>query len=290
MEVAYYMKRSRIGIMSTKLIAPTAVDAKKQGRLEGQVAVISGGSGGMGEATALLFAKEGAKVALHFSGLTDASIKKGHNVVSKLKELGFEAIPVHANVSNYSEVKKAVDRVVNQWGKVSLAVCYAGLPSEMKFWKEDPLELSDDDLHSAINVDFLGSYHFLKACKDYMKDNDRYGKSVLVSSTPAIYGEGIGYRFSLAKDLNRMTVKSLATKLIKDYGVYLNVIAPGTVETPANRKNYSDKEWKELVSGIPLGKAGTPEDIANVALFLCSHDSDYVVGQTIIVDGGEFRL
>src|SRR5579875_3703061 len=276
--------------MSSKLIAQTAQDAKRTGRLEGQVAIISGGSGGIGKATALLFAKEGAKVAVHFSGLTDASTKKGNDAVSKLKDLGFEAMPVHANVSNYSEVKKAVDQVVNQWGKLSLAVCYAGLPTEMKFWKEDPLELSDDDLDSAVNVDFLGSYHFLKACKDYMKDNDRYGKIVLTSSTPAIYGEGLGYRFALAKELNRMTVKSLATKLIRDYGVYLNVIAPGTVETPANRRNYSDEEWDELVSGIPIAKAGTPEDIANVALFLCSHDSDYVVGQTIVVDGGEFRL
>jgi len=276
--------------MSSKLIAPTSVDVKRQGRLEGQVAILSGGSGRIGKATALLFAKEGAKVAVQYSGLTDSSTKKGNEAVSKLKDLGFEAMPVHANVSNYSEVKKAVDQVVNQWGKLSLAVCYAGLPTEMKFWKEDPLELSDDDLDSAVNVDFLGSYHFLKACKDYMKDNDRYGKIVLTSSTPAIYGDALGYRFALAKELNRMTVKSLATKLIRDYGVYLNVLAPGTVETPANRKNYSDKEWDELVSGIPLGRAGSPRDIANVALFLCSHDSDYVVGQTIVVDGGEFRL
>ena len=241
--------------MPSKLIAPTSVDVKKQGRLEGQVSIISGGSGGMGEATALLFAREGAKVAVHFSGLTDDSTKKGNDAVSKLNELIFEAMPVHANVSNYSEVKKAVDQVVNQWGKVSLAVCHAGLPSEMKFWKEDPLELSDDDLRSAVSVDFLGSYHFLKACKDSMKDNGRYGKIVLTSSTLAIYGEGLGYRFALAKELNRMTVKSLAAKLIRDYGVSLNVIAPGTVETPANKRNFSDKEWDELVSGIPTAKA-----------------------------------
>jgi 3-oxoacyl-[acyl-carrier protein] reductase len=276
--------------MSLKLIAQTAVGVKEHGKLLGQVAIIIGGSGGIGEATSLLLAREGAKVAVHFSGLTEASNKKGNNAVSKLKELGFEAIPVNANVSDYSDVKKAVEQVVNQWGKVSIAVCYAGLPSEMNFWKEDPLELSDDDLLSAVNVDFLGSYHFLKACKDYMKNNDHYGKIVLTSSTPAIYGEDVGYRFALAKELNRMTVKSLAIKLIRDYGIYLNVIAPGTIETPGNRRNYPDKEWDELVSGIPSGKAGTPEYIANVALFLCSRDSDYVVGQTIIVDGGEFRL
>ena len=72
--------------------------------------------------------------------------------------------------------------------------------------------------------------------------------------------------------------------------MYLNAIAPGTVDTPANRVNYGEKEWKELVGQIPMGRAGLPDEIAGVALFLCSHDSDFVVGQTIVVDGGEVRL
>ena len=261
----------------------------KGGRLEDEVAIISGGSGGMGEATALLFASEGARVAVHYSGLTSASRKRAADVVKKVEDLGCEAIPVQANVSNYPEVKKAVDRVLNEWGKITLAVCYAGLPAKMEFWGEDPLQLSDEELLSAVNVDFLGSYHFIRACKDYMKKG-RYGKIVLISSTPAIYGEDIGYRFTLAKSLNRMTVKSLAPKLIGDYGVYLNAIAPGTIETTANRRNYTYKQWKKLVSEIPLGRAGRPDDIALAALFLCSHDSDNVVGQTILADGGEVRL
>lgn len=267
----------------------TTKSSARKGRLEGEVAIISGGSGGIGEATALCFAKEGAKVAVHYSGKTSASTQRATDVVKKIEELGSEAIAVKANVSNYPEVKRAVDGIVKKWGRVTLAVCYAGLPSKMEFWHEDPLQLSDDDLLSAVNVDFLGSYHFIKACKDYMKKR-RYGKIVLISSTPAIYGEAIGYRFTLAKSLNRITVKSLAVKLIGDYGVYLNAIAPGTIETTANRRNYTDKQWKKLVSEIPLGRAGKPDDIARAALFLCSHDSDYVVGQTILADGGEFRL
>ena len=90
--------------------------------------------------------------------------------------------------------------------------------------------------------------------------------------------------------MNRLTVKSLAPKLIREYGVYLNAIAPGTIGTHANRLNYTEEQWKELTRTIPLHKAGAAEDIANVALFLCSHDSDFVVGQTIIADGGEVRL
>jgi NAD(P)-dependent dehydrogenase (short-subunit alcohol dehydrogenase family) len=268
---------------------PKTGSTRKERRLENQVAIISGGSGGIGQSTALLFANEGAKVAVHYSGLTDASLKRATEVSNKLKTLGFESMPVRANVSDYGEVKELVDKVVNDWGKVTTIVCYAGLPSSKQFWQEDPLELSDDELLSAINVDFLGSYHFIRAAKDYMR-KQHYGKIVLISSSPTIYGEESGYRFILAKDLNRITVKSLAAKLIREYGVYLNVIAPGTVETHANRLNYDEEHWKKLTGDIPLGKAGRTEDIANVALFLCSHDSDYVVGQTIIADGGEIRL
>ncbi len=258
-------------------------------KLAGQVAIISGGSGAIGQATALLFAHEGAKVAIHFSGLTEASLKNATDVSNKLKALGGESIPLRANISNYNEVKSLVDKVVETWSKVNIIVCLGGLPSSVRFWNEDPLELSDEDLLSAIKVDFLGSYHFVRAAKDYMKAN-HCGKIVFISSTPTIYGEEAGYRYSLAKDLNRLTVKSLAPKLIREYGIYLNAIAPGTVGTKSNRLNYSDEQWKDLIQAIPLGKAGEADDIAKVALFLSSHDSDFIVGQTIVVDGGEVRL
>jgi 3-oxoacyl-[acyl-carrier protein] reductase len=262
---------------------------RTQNKLAGEVAIITGGNGGIGQATALLFASEGARVAIHFSGLTDVSLKNATDISNKLKALGRESMPLRANVSNYDEVKLLVDKVVSTWGKVSIIVCFAGFPSSLRFWNEDPLELSDEDLLSAIRIDFLGSYHFVRAAKDYMKSN-HYGKIVLISSTPTIYGEEAGYRFALAKDLNRFSVKSLAPKLIREYGIYLNAIAPGTIGTNANRLNYSDEQWKELIRTIPIGKAGEAEDVSDVALFLSSHDSDFVVGQTIVVDGGEVRL
>ncbi|MDA4111609.1 MAG: SDR family oxidoreductase [Thaumarchaeota archaeon] len=258
-------------------------------RLENEVAIITGGNGGIGEVAALLFGREGARVAVHYSGLGDTSAARAAEVVKRLENLGAEAISIRANVSNYSEVTSAVEEVVNKWGKLSLLSCFAGLQGNTASWNEDPLELSDDDLLSAIRVDFLGSYHFIKACKDHMKKGG-YGKVVVISSSPTINGEEAGFRFILAKDLNRIAVKSLAPKLIRDYGVYLNVIAPGTVETTANKKNYNEKQWEELMKWVPLGRAGKPEEIARVALFLSSHDSDFVVGQTIVVDGGEVRL
>jgi 3-oxoacyl-[acyl-carrier protein] reductase len=259
------------------------------GRLQGEVAIVTGGSGEIGSTTVRLFATEGAKVAVHYSGHTESSTQRTENIVNELRSSGLDCFAVRANVSNYEEVQNAVREVEEKWGKLSVLVCAAGLQGTVDTWNEDPLELDDSELLSAVNVDFLGSFHFLRACKGLMKKNG-YGKIVFVSSTPTIYGEASGYRFSLAKSMNRFSVKSLAENLIRNYGVYLNAIAPGTIDTPSNRKNYSEQQWKEMQSYIPLGKAGRPEDIARTMLFLCSHDSDYVVGQTIVADGGEIRL
>lgn len=258
-----------------------------QGILDDGVAVIGGGTSGMGEATAWRFAREGAKVAVHFSGLTESSMGKAEKIVGELTSSGFEAMSIEADVRSYPEVKRSIDSVVAKWGKVSCVVDYAGLPSSFESWQENPLELSDEDLTSAVDVDFVGSYHFIKAVQDHMK-KERYGKIVLISSSSAVSGDDAGYRYVLTKDLNRITVKSLAARLIRDYGIYLNAIAPGTIDTPANRMNYGEG-WSELVKTIPVGRAGLPDEIAGVALFLCSHLSDFVVGQTIVTDGGEVR-
>src|SRR5438093_13021296 len=111
----------------------------------------------------------------------------------------------------------------------------------------------------------------------------RYGKIVLVSSRPTIYGDDAGYRYVLGKDLNRITVKSLAARRIREDGVYLNAIAPGTVDSPANRVNYGENECKELVWQIPRGTAGRPDEIAGVTRFCCPHDSDPVWAATVEV-------
>src|SRR5579871_2435962 len=233
----------------------TGNDAEPGRRLVGEVAIITGGNGGLGAAAATLFAKEGARVAVHYSGQNDASAARAAEVVKRLQGFGAEAISIKADVSNYNAVVSAVEEVANVWGKISLLSCFAGHQADTATWNEDPLELSDEDLLSAIRIDFLGSYHFIRACKNHMK-NHRYGKIVLISSSPTINGEQAGYKFILAKDLNRISVKSLAPVLMKQYGIYLNEIAPGTVDTTANRKNYTPEQWNDLIQWIPLGRAG----------------------------------
>ncbi|MFB3043133.1 MAG: SDR family NAD(P)-dependent oxidoreductase [Nitrososphaerales archaeon] len=254
------------------------------GLLDNKYVLIGGGSSGMGPATASLFAKEGAKgVGIHYA----SSQNKAEEIARNIS--GTESLILKADVSSYDEVQAMVDDFVSKWKRIDIIVDYAGAPATIESWSKNPLELDDNDCLKPFMVDFLGSFHFIRAAKDHMKRQGG-GKIILTSSSPTILGDPEGFAYTVAKGSIRMMVKSLAPILMKDYGIYLHDIAPGTTETPANRRNYSDERWKELSRDIPLGRAVYPEEIAKVALFLASDLSSGVVGQTIVTDGGEVRL
>lgn len=254
------------------------------GRLDGKVALITGASGGMGRVTAIKFAKEGAKaIALHYS----SSEEKAKKVAEEVRRAGADAIIVKANVSKYEEVKSMVDSTVEKFGRLDIIVIYAGFPAKNEYWNADPLNLTDTMLDDPWNVDLKGSYHCIKASVPYMR-KQKYGKIILISSTPGVSGDPIGLGFTLAKTAVRALARSLAPVLGPE--ILINAIAPGSIGTEANLKNYTEDQKKEMVRTVPLGRFGKPEEVANVALFLASDDSSYITGQTIVVDGGEIRL
>src|ERR1700677_46954 len=114
-----------------------SVSARHEGLLEDHVAIIGGGTSGMGETAAWRFAKEGAKVAIHFSGSTESSVLKAGRIVDELTKSGFEAMSTRADITKYEDVRRSVDEVVSRWGKVSSVVDFAGLPSSFEYWQED---------------------------------------------------------------------------------------------------------------------------------------------------------
>lgn len=254
------------------------------GLLDDKYVLIGGGSSGMGPDTAALFAKEGASgIGIHYASSYDKAERVAHSITTA------EAMTLKADVSIYEEVKAMVDEFVEKWKRIDVIVDYAGAPATIESWSRNALDLEDDECLKPFMVDFLGSYHFIRAAKDHMKRQGG-GKIILTSSTPTILGDPEGFAYTVAKGGIRMMVKSLAPILMKEYSVYLQDIAPGTTETPANRKNYTVERWKELAQEIPLGRAVYPEEIAKVALFLASDLSSGLVGQTIVTDGGEVRL
>ena len=254
------------------------------GRLDGKTALITGDSGGLGIVTALEFAKEGAKsIAIHYFSSEDEALK----ILDEIKKLGSNGITVQADVSKYEEVKSMVDLVVKRFGRIDIIVAYAGHLINKEDWFADPLNLSDDVLDKPWNIDLKGSYHCIRAVVPYMKEQ-KYGKIILISSTPGVAGDAVGLGFTLAKSAVRALARSLAPVLAPD--IYINAIAPGSIGTEANLKNYTKEQMRDLIKTVPLGRFGESEEIAKVAVFLASDDSSYINGQTIVVDGGEVRL
>jgi 3-oxoacyl-[acyl-carrier protein] reductase len=254
------------------------------GKLDGKIAVITGSTGGMGRVTALKFAKEGARaIALHYSSSED----KAKKVLEEIKRMGSDGLIVKADVSKYNEVKSMVDLTVKRFGRIDIVVAYAGFPARKEYWNADPLSLTDEMLDDPWNIDLKGSYHCIRSAVPYMR-KQKYGKIILVSSTPGVSGDPIGLGFTLAKTAVRALVRSLAPVLGPD--ISINAIAPGSIGTEANLRNYTEKQKKEMVKTVPAGRFGKPEEVASVAAFLASDDSSYITGQTIVVDGGEIRL
>lgn len=253
------------------------------GKLDGKIALVTGASGGIGKAVAIEFAKEGAKgIAVHYGSSEEKALK----VVEEIKNLGSDAIAVKADVSKEEEVAAMIDKILKTYGRIDVVAAFAGYPASD--WNIDPLELTSDHFDKPWNIDVKGTYFTIKHSAPHMR-KQKYGKIIVVSSTPGIVGDSTGLQYTLAKSANRSLVRSLVEKLGPD-GIYINAIAPGSVGTEANLKNYSEKQIKEMSKGIPLGRFGEPVEIAKVAVFLASDDSNYVNGQTIVVDGGEITL
>lgn len=254
------------------------------GRLDGKTALITGASGGMGRITCLEFAREGCKsIAVHYASSEDKALK----VLDEIRKLGSDGMTVKADVSSYEQVKFMVDTVVEKFGAIDIVVAYAGYPARKEDWHADPLGLSDSALDNPWNTDLKGSYHCIRAVVPYMK-RQKWGRIVLISSTPGVSGDHVGLGFTLAKSAVRALVRSLPAVLGPE--ICINAIAPGSISTEANMKNYTKEQIDDLTRTVPLKRFGEPAEIAKAAVFLASDDSSYINGQTMVVDGGEIRL
>ena len=252
--------------------------------LKDKTIIVTGASGGIGAATALELAKEGAK-AICVQYLT--SDTKAIEIVNRIKEMGSSAVAMKADVSKAYEVKSLIEKFVHKFKRLDVIAAIAGYPINKEMWFGDPLNYSDEDLDKPWDTDVKGSYHCIRYAVPHMK-KQKYGKIILISSTPGIVGDSNGLPFSIAKAGVANLVKSLAPVLAKD-NIYLNAIAPGGIASEANLEAHKKIESSELVKNIPLSRLGKTEEVAKVAAFLASDNSSYITGQTLIVDGGEVR-
>jgi len=245
-------------------------------RLEGKVALISGGARGQGAAEAKLFAGEGAKVV--FGDILD---DLGKQVEAEIHEVGGEALYIHLDVTNAADWASAVEAAVSRYGSLDVLVNNAGITIRKNV--EDTTE-EDWDRIMAINAKgvFLGTKQAIPAMRE-----SGGGSIVNISSTAGLVGSPYsGASYAATKGAVRLFTKATAIQYAKE-GIRCNSVHPGLLETPMTEDMLADAAHREeRTQRIPLGRVGTAEDIAYGVLYLASDEASFVTGSELVIDGG----
>ena len=243
--------------------------------LNGRVAVVTGGSRGIGKAIALKLANNGAKVAIFATRESEAV----NQTLSELKATGNEVMFVPCDVSNFEQVKSSIDSVIEHFGKIDILVNNAGITRDKLL-----MQMSEEDFDDVISVNLKGTYNTVKACiRPFIRN--KYGKIINISSVVGLMSNPGQVNYAASK----AGIVGLTKSLAKEYaakGITCNAIAPGFIATDMT-EDLLDKQ-EGLINMIPMKKVGNPEDIANLALFLASDMSSYITGEVIKVDGGMY--
>jgi 3-oxoacyl-[acyl-carrier protein] reductase len=242
-------------------------------KLENKIAVITGGADGIGKATALRFAAEGATTIIW-----DMNIEKGNETVSEIVATGGSAIFMKVNTASYAEVEAATKQSVELYGKIEILINNAGITRDSSLKKMTP-----EIWQQVIDVNLTGVFNCCKCVSDNMVEHG-WGRIINASSVVALYGNFGQTNYVATKaGLIGMT-KTLAKELGKK-GITVNAVAPGFIATEMVKKMPADV-LKSMEEKVPLKRLGLPEEIAATYAFLSSDDAAYINGTVISVDGG----
>jgi 3-oxoacyl-[acyl-carrier protein] reductase len=249
------------------------------GRLEGRVAFITGAARGIGAATALRLAEEGARVAL-----VDIDSEACQQVAEEIGRLGSEGLVIPCNVTDSNMVQNAVDKTASHFGQLDILVNNAGVVRDNLLFK-----MSEDDWDTVLNVHLKGAFLCSRAAQKYMV-HQKYGRIVSLSSSSALGNRGQANYSSAKAGLQGFT-RTLAIEL-GQFGITVNAVAPGFIDTEMTRStalrqgHNPDEVIAHAAKTIPVRRVGQPRDVANVICFLSSEEAGFVSGQIIYVAGG----
>ena len=247
-------------------------------RLKDKVALVTGAASGIGEAIATRFAMEGAHVALNYH---PGGKHSGEDAKARLVKYDPSAVAIAANVNVRSEVEAMIQQIVQRFGHIDIAVNNAGIEIKRPF-----LEISDDEWNKVISVNLYGAFLVSQVAARQMVRQGKGGKLIFVSSVHEDIPFPEYAPYCASKGGIRMLMRNLALDLA-EHKINANNIAPGAIATPINQKMLENPvAVKNALGEIPWGRFGTPEEVASVAVFLASNESDYVTGSTYYVDGG----
>ena len=244
--------------------------------LKGKCAVITGSTRGIGKAIAIKYASLGCNIVINYKSENDEV--NARELSDEICKLGVDTLIVKANVGDFEEAKNLVEKAKEKFGKVDILVNNAGITKDNLI-----LRMNESDFDDVINVNLKGSFNCLKAVTPIMLKQKR-GKIINMASVVGVIGNPGQVNYCASKAGVIGMTKSLAKEL-GGKNINVNAIAPGFIDTDMTRV-LSEEQKKNILSQVPLKRLGLVSDIANVAAFLASEDSDYITGQVIHVDGG----
>jgi 3-oxoacyl-[acyl-carrier protein] reductase len=242
-------------------------------RLKGQVAIVTGSAQGIGQAIATALSQEGARLVI-----SDIREEAAAATAKQLADTGRETMAVAANVADEASVKAMVEKVLSSWGKVDILVNNAGITRDALL-----IRMKEADWDAVLDINLKGVFHCTKTVLPAMT-KQRSGKIVNIASIVGVMGNAGQANYVASKaaviGLTKTTAREYASR-----GIAVNAVAPGFIQT-AMTDALSQDVRQRLMEQIPLGRLGTPQDVANAVLFLVSEQAAYITGQVLHVNGG----
>lgn len=243
-------------------------------RLEGKTAIITGAAQGIGREIALTFAREGADVVI-----ADVQVEAAREIAAEMEKIGRKALVVKTDVSNSEDVNRMVRATVDKFGKIDILVNDAGICVVKSLQ-----ELSEEDWDKQLDINLKGTFLCTKRVVQEMLNRGK-GKIVNIASGLAQVALPNYSAYTASKGGVMSLTRALALELAPK-GINVNAVAPGLIATPLQEARIREEGYEKLVEGIPIGRLGRPDDVAQAVLYLASEESDFVVGETIFITGG----
>ena len=258
-------------------------------RLEGKVALVTGSSGGIGQAIAVRLAEEGARVVINYRSNPEGAEETDRLVEATAGEClladGYcdndRGYAVGADMGMVEDAQRLVQAGIEHYGKLDILVNNAGIEKHAPFW-----EVTEKAYNAVLNVNLKGPFFATQALVKHLMETKRPGRIINISSVHEDLPFPNFAAYCASKGGLKMLTRNLSVELAP-HGITINNVAPGAIETPINTDLLNNKEkLNALLKNIPLGRLGQPEDVSSMVAFLASDEASYVTGTTFFVDGG----